>query len=136
MQNVLAGFHDQQIYTTIEQSTGWNTISIAQTGTNGPKINYTLLNSGTDTWNWTVTEVNCDGSANDYPWLSVAPASGNTLAGNTSTQIVATTNTTSLVAGPQTGYLKFTRSCSPAGCLSASRSPGRCAGGTLRKRLR
>ncbi len=77
-------------------------------------INYTITNVGGSPFNWTVTEVLSDGTTpNDYPWLTLNPSSGTSLAPSASAPVTATLNSSALTAGVYSAYLRFSNNCSP-----------------------
>lgn len=80
---------------------------------NPPSIVYTLENLGTDSYNYTVTELDDAQQPADIPWLSTDKALGTVPTSGTDT-VTASINTAGIAGGLHTAHLKFTDSCDPA----------------------
>ncbi len=78
---------------------------------------YTLNNTGQSTVTYTVSEVDAVGAALDYNWLSLT--SGSTVSPGGNHAVNASIDTTSLAAGSQTGYIKWSDGCpAAAACMT------------------
>ena len=81
-------------------------------------IDYTIQNVGTENTNYTVTEVDADGSPLDYSWVSLDTGDPGLVSGTvnagTDAPIPVGIDSGTVDVGDRTAYLKFSDTCNPA----------------------
>jgi uncharacterized protein (TIGR03437 family) len=77
---------------------------LAATGSTPTTQTFVISNSGQGTLNWAAAPTTTSGGA----WLSVSPASGNTLAGQAGATVTVTANPSGLAAGDYYGLIQVT----------------------------
>ncbi len=78
------------------------TFKLAATGSTATTQTFVVSNSGQGTLNWAAAATTTSGGA----WLSVSPASGNTLAGQAGTTVTVTASPSGLAAGDYYGLIQ------------------------------